>query len=125
LSGGVAGVTPLVMTPKGLYPANDARSFALAYDQQQNPGKYDPRTGLLLAVAEDQTIPKLKDSIDNLKASTDSLNATNQDLLSPYYTQDPRTSHIGFRSQGMASGGYVDVPGSSSANDNMLAMIPV
>ena len=38
---------------------------------------------------------------------------------------DPRTSHIGFRSQGMASGGYVDVPGGTSANDNLLAMIPV
>jgi hypothetical protein len=53
------------------------------------------------------------------------LNGTNQDLLSLYYSQDPRTSHIGFRSQGMAAGGYVDVPGSPSANDNMIATIPV
>src|SRR5438876_9575536 len=48
-----------------------------------------------------------------------------QSALSPYYTQDPRTSHIGFRSQGMAGGGYVDVPGSPSTNDNMIATIPV
>jgi hypothetical protein len=70
-------------------------------------------------------IVDLQNSIDQLKNSTDGLNSTNQDLLSPYYTQDPRTSHIGFRSQGMATGGYVDVPGGISANDNMMAMIPV
>jgi len=72
-----------------------------------------------------QKITELTDSINTLTGSTNSLNATNQDLLSPYYTQDPRTSHIGFRSQGMASGGSVDVPGGISANDNMIAMIPV
>jgi hypothetical protein len=68
---------------------------------------------------------KLTTSLDDLTKSTNNLNATNQELLSPFYTQDPRTSHIGFRSQGMASGGYVTVPGGASANDNMLAMIPV
>ncbi|MET0720453.1 MAG: hypothetical protein ABWY64_06435, partial [Tardiphaga sp.] len=68
---------------------------------------------------------ELTKSIDDLKDSTDKLNATNQELLSPYYTIDPRTSHIGFRSQGMAAGGYVDVPGGVSAQDNMLAQIPV
>jgi hypothetical protein len=67
----------------------------------------------------------LKNSVDNLTKSTDSLNATNQELLSPYYTQDPRTSHIGFRSQGMAAGGYIDVPGGVSSNDNMIATVPV
>lgn len=67
----------------------------------------------------------LKNSVDKLTKSTDSLNRTNQELLSPFYTQDPRTSHIGFRSQGMASGGYIDVPGSPSMNDNMTAIIPV
>ncbi len=67
----------------------------------------------------------LKNSIDELKTSTDSLTASNRDLLSPLYNQDPRTSHIGFRSQGMADGGYVDVPGGISANDNMVAQIPV
>jgi hypothetical protein len=70
-------------------------------------------------------INSLKSSMDSLSKSTDTLNSTNQEALSPYYTQDPRTSHIGFRSQGMATGGYVDVPGSPSANDNMMAMIPV
>ena len=67
----------------------------------------------------------MKNSIDQLKKSTDSLNGTNQDLLSPYYSQDPRTTHIGFRSQGMATGGELTVPGGYSANDNMLAQIPV
>jgi len=72
-----------------------------------------------------RAIAQLRQSIEQLTNSTDSLNSTNQELLSPYYTQDPRKSHIGFRSQGMATGGYVDVPGGISANDNMLAMIPV
>jgi hypothetical protein len=76
-------------------------------------------------IARDQKIVSLQQSIDSLINSTDSLNSTNQDLLSPYYTQDPRTSHIGFRSQGMATGGEITVPGGYSANDNMLAQIPV
>jgi hypothetical protein len=127
LSGGVAGVQPLVQTPSGYYAANTAEQFAIAYAQQQGtmdqffnvkPGSLNPFTGATQPDA-------LKNSIDDLTASTDSLNATNQDLLSPYYTQDPRTSHIGFRSQGMALGGYVDVPGGTSSNDNMIATIPV
>jgi hypothetical protein len=76
-------------------------------------------------IARDQKIADLQNAIEQLTKSTDGLNSTNQDLLSPYYTQDPRTSHIGFRSQGMASGGWVDVPGAPSANDNMIAQIPV
>jgi hypothetical protein len=60
-----------------------------------------------------------------LRDSTDGLNDTMGDLLSPYYSQDPRTSHIGFRSQGMATGGEFTVPGGYSANDNMMAQIPV
>jgi hypothetical protein len=76
-------------------------------------------------VARDQKINDLMNAIKSLTTSTDSLNGTNQDLLSPYYTQDPRTSHIGFRSQGMATGGELTVPGGYSANDNMLAQIPV
>jgi Prophage tail length tape measure protein len=83
------------------------------------------KTDVMNQQAADQKAADLKNSIDSLTKSTDALNATNQDLLSPYYTQDPRTSHIGFRSQGMASGGYVDVPGGSSANDNMLLTMPV
>jgi len=70
-------------------------------------------------------IADLKNSIQQLTTSTDNLTAVNQDLLSPYYSQDPRTSHIGFRSQGMASGGEFTVPGGYSANDNMMAQIPV
>lgn len=75
-------------------------------------------------IARDQKIVSLTQSIDQLKDSTDSLTSVNQDLLSPYYSQDPRTSRIGFRSQGMAEGGFV-VPGTPSANDNMLATFPV
>jgi hypothetical protein len=67
----------------------------------------------------------LQKSTDDLAKSTDSLTATNQELLSPFYTIDPRTSHIGFRSQGMATGGYIDVPGGISTNDNMIASVPV
>jgi hypothetical protein len=74
--------------------------------------------------AQQQTAA-LTNSIDKLTTSTDNLNKTNQDLLSPYYTQDPRTTHIGFRSQGMAAGGYVDVPGGYSTADNLIAQIPV
>jgi hypothetical protein len=84
------------------------------------------------SIARDQAIQTLMQSIDQLTTSTNNLNSTNQDLLSPYYTQDPRTSHIGFRSQGMsasntlpgmATGGDITVPGGYSANDNM--MLPV
>ncbi len=73
-------------------------------------------------------ISQLQQSIQQLTDSTNTLNGTNQatnELLSPYYTQDPRTSHIGFRSQGMASGGEFVVPGGYSANDNMLGTIPL
>jgi hypothetical protein len=77
------------------------------------------------SVARDQKIVDLISAINSLTNSTDGLNSTNQDLLSPYYSQDPRTSHIGFRSQGMATGGELTVPGGYSANDNMLAQIPV
>jgi hypothetical protein len=83
-------------------------------------GAYDDAIKAQIDAAKNNT-----NAVDKLKDSTDSLNATNQELLSPYYTQDPRTSHIGFRSQGMALGGYVDVPGSPSTNDNMIATIPV
>ncbi|QOZ52946.1 hypothetical protein [Bradyrhizobium sp. CCBAU 53338] len=76
-------------------------------------------------VARDQAIINLQSSIDGLTKSTDSLNSTNQSLLSPYYSQDPRTSHIGFRSQGMATGGEITIPGGYSANDNMTVTVPV
>src|SRR4029077_18466587 len=92
----------------------DADKMSLAFLQAQ------PATE-----ANTFAIASLNAEIRKLSQSTDSLNATNQELLSPYYTTDPRTSHIGFRSQGMASGGYVDVPGGISANDNMYATIPV
>lgn len=76
-------------------------------------------------IARDQKIVSLQQSIDQLRKSTDGLNGTMGDLLSPYYTQDPRTSHIGFRSQGMASGGSFVVPGGYSSNDNMIGQIPL
>jgi hypothetical protein len=72
-----------------------------------------------------QAITSLTSEMQSLKDSTDGLNSTMQDALSPYYNQDPRTSHIGFRSQGMATGGEVTVPGGYSANDNYMMMTPV
>ncbi len=77
------------------------------------------------SIERDQKIADLTAAMLGLTSSTDNLNQTNQDLLSPYYTQDPRTSHIGFRTQGMASGGDFVVPGGYSANDNMLGTIPL
>lgn len=77
------------------------------------------------SLAREQKITDLTKTMQDLISSTDNLNQTNQDLLSPYYTQDPRTSHIGFRSQGMASTGYVDIPGTPSANDNVTLTLPV
>lgn len=76
-------------------------------------------------IAREQAISSLQNSIDQLKKSTDGLNDTMGDALSPYYSQDPRTSKIGFRSQGMASGGEFTVPGGYSANDNMIGTIPL
>ncbi len=81
--------------------------------------------GLPASQAVDQKIADLTKSLQDVVTSTNALTASNQDLLSPYYTQDPRTSHIGFRSQGMASGGEFTVPGGYSANDNMLGTIPL
>ncbi len=75
-----------------------------------------------------QAISSLTSEIKSLATATDSntsATSTNTDALSPYYTQDPRTSHIGFRSQGMATGGEFTVPGGYSANDNMIGTIPL
>jgi hypothetical protein len=92
----------------------------------QGQATVDPISGLLKGIPpEANKVDDLKTSIDDLKTSTDDLRKSNEDLLSPYYTLDPRTSHIGFRSQGMSLGGYVDVPGGMSSNDNMIATIPV
>lgn len=78
-------------------------------------------------IANLQAISSLTSEIQSLANATNSnTSATNanSDLLSPYYATDPRTSHIGFRSQGMAMGGF-PVPGVPSANDNMMATFPV
>jgi hypothetical protein len=96
---------------------------------------------------ENQTLLKqLTDQLKNLTQSTDNLNATMQQALSPYYSQDPRTTKLGFRAgvvanpdwmaggtnanptlslTGFASGGSFIVPGGYSANDNMIARFPV
>jgi hypothetical protein len=71
-----------------------------------------------------QKMADLTSSINSLIGSTDGLNRTMGDVLSPYYTQDPRTSHLGFRT-GFATGGEFTVPGGISVNDNMIAHIPV
>jgi hypothetical protein len=96
---------------------------------------------------------KLNNNLENLTASTDSLNATMQSALSPFYSQDPRTTKLGFRAgtvgnqdwmtgagnanpliavlgpgataPGMAGGGSFTVGGGYSANDNRMAVFPV
>jgi hypothetical protein len=87
-------------------------------------------------IARDQAIATLISSIQSLTTATNT-NTAATDALSPYYAQDPRTSHIGFRPgtttgavsagaatlPGMAAGGEITVPGGYSANDNML--VPV
>jgi hypothetical protein len=88
-------------------------------------GEVDWLSTLPGSVARDQKILDLQKSIDDLRKSTDDLNNTNGELLSPYYSQDPRTSHIGFRTQGMEDGGSFIVPGGYSANDNMLVTMPL
>lgn len=87
-------------------------SEELAWLQQQ------PET-----LARDQAISQLTDSIKSLTSATDSLADTMVQSLSDLYTQDPRTSHLGFRT-GFAEGGSFVVPG-YSASDNVMAHIPL
>lgn len=75
-----------------------------------------------ISFGRETLLKQLTDSLDQLKQSTDALNATL--TLSDLYNTDPRTSHIGFRA-GFASGGSFVVPGGYSANDNYMAHIPV
>ncbi len=108
----------------GSFQGGTGSTGAGAYTDIKN-APYDYGSGLNNIQVVFPPVKDLTTSVDDLKNSTDALTATNRDLLSPLYNQDPRTSHIGFRSQGMADGGYVDVPGGISANDNMVATIPV
>ena len=67
-------------------------------------------------LAREQKVADLQQSIMDLQKSTDTLNRTNQrtnrELLSPYYTMDPRTNRTsGSARRTIAAGGYVDVPG--------------
>jgi hypothetical protein len=133
--GQIMGVPGTDVTGKGVTEQDIISQVTSLYDtlNQQNPAMQAANQqqemawlqGRPTSLAQQQAITQLKQSMDQLTKSTDSLNATNQELLSPYYTQDPRTSHIGFRSQGMALGGYVDVPGGISSNDNMIMTMPV
>jgi hypothetical protein len=101
-------------------------------------------------LGREEMIAELTSKLQSLTSSTDSLNATMQNALSPYYSQDPRTTHLGFRAgtmgnpdwaavtnpldtilgagataPGMADGGSFVVGGGYSANDNMIAAFPV
>lgn len=116
LTGAISSLYDLKVTQAG----DDNTAKSSIYNDELTWMQSQPQT-----IQTMQKIADLKNSIEKLKTSTDGLNATNQDLLSPYYSQDPRTSHIGFRSQGMATGGELTVPGGYSANDNMFAQIPV
>jgi hypothetical protein len=114
--------------------------------------KHGVGTGQWVSYRIEGTKP-LTDSVKDLTDSTDSLNETMQNALSPYYSQDPRTTKLGFRAgsvgnqdwltgatnataidavlgsgataPGMANGGSFVVGGGYSANDNRLAMFPV
>lgn len=57
-------------------------------------------------IARDELIKQLTDKLSQLTSSTDALNDTMTGLLSPYYTQDPRTTHLGYR-PGFADGGIM------------------
>jgi len=104
-------------------------------------------------LATEEKIKSLTDKLEQLTNSTDSLNATMQSALSPFYSQDPRTTKLGFRegtrgnpdwmtgagnsnplvavlgagatAPGMAGGGSFVVGGGYSANDNRMAVFPV
>jgi hypothetical protein len=55
-----------------------------------------------------EAMQSLTDKIEQLAQSTDQLNSTNQtmtDVLSPFYTSDPRRTHLGFRA--FAGGGIM------------------
>ena len=103
--------------------------------------------------AINSNLSSLVKSEDELTKSTDRLNETMQDALSPFYSQDPRTTKLGFRAgvtgnpdwatgatnsnplvavlgagataPGMAEGGSFTVGGGYSANDNKMAVFPV
>lgn len=106
------------------------------------------------SLAREEMILDLNDKLEALASSTDSLNATMQQALSPFYSQDPRTTRLGFRAgvvgnpdwlapgasnqnplaailgpgataPGMANGGSFVVGGGYSANDNRIAAFPV
>jgi len=105
------------------------------------------------SLATEETIRTLNDKLEQLTGSTDSLNSTIQGALSPFYSQDPRTTKLGFRAgvvgnpdwmtgatnanplvavlgagataPGMANGGSFMVGGGYSANDNKMAVFPV
>jgi tail length tape measure protein len=133
--GGIMGTGTFYQTGQAVKEEDIVSQVTSLYQtlNQQNPAAQAANMQAEMAwlqsrptsIAQQQAIAQLQQSIQDLTKSTDQLNATNQELLSPYYTLDPRTSHIGFRSQGMATGGWVDVPGGYSANDNMIASIPV
>ena len=105
-------------------------------------------------LAREEMINQLNSKLESLINSTDSLNSTMQNALSPFYSQDPRTTHLGFRAgvvgnpewqvggasntnplaailgagataPGMADGGSFMVGGGYSANDNRIAAFPV
>jgi hypothetical protein len=104
-------------------------------------------------LATEEKVRTLNQKLEQLANSTDSLNATMQSALSPFYSQDPRTTKIGFRAgvtgnpdwmtgatnanplvavlgagataPGMAGGGSFTVGGGYSANDNRMAVFPV
>ena len=78
------------------------------------------------SIEQQQAIVDLKQAMEQLTQSTNDLNATNQDLLSPYYTQDPcghRTSDFARRVWRVAVTSTYRA--ATRPIDNMIASIPV
>lgn len=60
------------------------------------------------SLARDENITRLTESLDQLRSATDANTSATQavtDVLSPYYSQDPRASRLGFRA--FAGGGIM------------------
>lgn len=74
-----------------------------AYQMELQKVQQTPQT-----LARDELIRSLTDKITALTQATDELRQTNEtitDVLSPYYSQDPRATHLGFRA--FAGGGIM------------------
>jgi hypothetical protein len=106
------GQTQLVQTLTALLPQGQQVN---AMQQQISQLRTKPAT-----VENLTAIQRLTEQIQQLTQSTDGLNSTMQQSLSPYYSQDPRTTKLGFRAGTKINPDWL-VPGAS--NDNPVGAI--